>query len=172
MTDGSLDRRLAGIRLLTFDVDGVFTDGRFYLSDDGVETKAFDTQDGYGVKRVLEAGVHVAVISGRVSPAAERRMRELGVEHLYFGCGDKVGAFEEIRRKLGVSAEACACVGDDLPDAGLLERAGLAIAVANAHADLKALSDMTTSRPGGRGAVREICDLVVAARRAAEGGNR
>ena len=155
--------RLETIRLIAFDVDGVFTDGRFYLSDDGVETKAFHTQDGYGVRRLLEAGIAVAVISGRQSGAVERRMAELGVPHVILGCKNKVTAMDELASDLGLSLEECAFVGDDLPDMPLLERVGFSVAVANAVPALQHYCDYVTWKPGGAGAVREICDLLVTA---------
>ena len=159
---GGLDK-LERIRLIAFDVDGVFTDGRFYLSDDGVETKAFHTQDGYGVRRLLDAGVAAAVISGRRSGAVEKRMAELGVPHVILGCKDKVAAMGELAAELGLSLDACAFVGDDLPDMPLLERVGFSVAVANAVPALQDYCDYVTRKPGGSGAVREICDLLVAA---------
>ena len=156
--------RLGAIRLVAFDIDGVFTDGRFYLSDDGSETKAFHTQDGYGVRRLLDAGVEVAVISGRRSPAVEHRMAELQVRHVVLGCGDKVAAFDELIARLGIDAADCAFVGDDMPDLALLEHVGLSIAVANAVQAVQERCDYVTRRPGGFGAVREVCDLVAASR--------
>lgn len=159
---GGLEK-LETIRLIAFDVDGVFTDGRFYLSDDGVETKAFHTQDGFGVRRLLDAGIAAAVISGRRSGAVEKRMAELGVPHVILGCKDKVEAMDELAAELGVSLEACAFVGDDLPDMPLLRRVGLSVAVANAVPALQDYCDYVTRKPGGAGAVREICDLLVAA---------
>ncbi len=156
--------RIDQIRLVAFDIDGVFTDGRFYLSDDGVETKAFHTQDGYGVRRLLAAGVAVAVISGRKSGAVEKRMAELDVPHVILGCKDKVAALDDLAASLGIAAADCAYVGDDLPDLPLLEHVGFSIAVANAVAELQQRCDYVTTRPGGAGAVREVCDLIVAAR--------
>ncbi len=162
----NLEERLAAVRLAAFDVDGVFTDGRFYLSDEGVESKAFCTLDGYGLRRLLEAGIEVAVISGRRSRAVEQRMAELGVQHVYLGCKDKVGVFDELLQQLGLRAEQSAYTGDDLPDLPVLERAGVAIAVANAHPDVVAACAFTTDWRGGFGAVREVCDRLLAARRA------
>lgn len=156
--------RLDAIRLVAFDIDGVFTDGRFYLADDGSETKAFHTQDGYGVRRLLEAGIEVAVISGRRSSAVERRMAELNVRHVILGCNNKVIAFDELIASLGIDATDCAFVGDDVPDLALLERVGLSIAVANAVQAVQERCDYVTRKPGGFGAVREVCDLVAASR--------
>lgn len=156
--------RLGAIRLVAFDIDGVFTDGRFYLSDDGSETKAFHTQDGYGVRRLLDAGVEVAVISGRRSPAVEQRMAELQVRHVVLGCKDKVAAFDELIASLAIEAADCAFVGDDMPDLALLNRVGLSIAVANAVQAVQERCDYVTRKPGGFGAVREVCDLVAGSR--------
>ncbi len=156
--------RIDQIRLVAFDVDGVFTDGRFYLSDDGVESKAFHTQDGYGIRRLLAAGVAVAVISGRRSGAVEKRMAELDVPHVVLGCKDKVAALDELAAALGIDVADCAYVGDDLPDLPLLEHVGFSVAVANAVAELQQRCDYVTTRPGGAGAVREVCDLIVTAR--------
>ena len=155
--------KLGSIRLVAFDVDGVFTDGRFYLSDDGVETKAFHTQDGYGIRRLLDAGVAVGVISGRNSQAVVKRMSELGVTHVVLGCKDKVAAMDRLAAELGFSVSQCAYVGDDLPDLPLLEHVGFSVAVANAVPLLLQQCDYVTKKPGGFGAVREVCDLVVAA---------
>ena len=152
-----------GIRLVAFDVDGVFTDGRFYLSDAGIESKAFHTQDGYGIRRLLEAGVTVAVISGRRSEAVARRMSELGVSHVVQGCPDKIAALDEIIARKGISLAECAYVGDDIPDLPLLNHVGYAIAVANAVPRLREECDYTTSAGGGHGAVREVCELILSA---------
>ena len=164
MNVGELNNLLADIRLIAFDIDGVFTDGRFYLSDDGVESKAFHTQDGHGIRRIIEAGIQVAVISGRRSKAVHRRMNELGVEHVFQGCGNKVEVLDQLQSKLGISASQSAYVGDDLPDLALLKKSGVSFAVANAHGDVQNICDYTTVRAGGFGAVREICDLLLSAR--------
>ncbi len=155
---------MSDIRLVAFDVDGVFTDGRFYLSDDGVESKAFNTQDGFGIRQLVNAGIAVAVISGRQSGAVERRMAELGVSYVIQGCRDKVAALGEIIGDLGITMEQCAYVGDDVPDLPLLNEVGYSIAVANAVAEVKQQCDHTTTAGGGRGAVREVCELVRVAR--------
>ncbi len=155
---------LEDLGLVVFDVDGVLTDGRFWLSDDGVESKAFNTQDGFGIRQLLRAGLEVAVISGRQSNAVEKRMSELGVRHVFLGCDDKVGAFRSLINELGVDSANTAYVGDDVPDIPLLRAAGVAIAVANAVAEVKAECAMTTTASGGQGAVREVCDLILASR--------
>jgi 3-deoxy-D-manno-octulosonate 8-phosphate phosphatase (KDO 8-P phosphatase) len=160
----TLNSRLSALRLVAFDIDGVFTDGRFYLSDDGVESKTFNTQDGFGVRQLLNAGIDVAVISGRQSGAVERRMAELGVTHVVQGCKDKVAALGEIVDALGITIEQCAYVGDDIPDLPLLNAVGYSIAVANAVSEVHQQCDYTTSAGGGHGAAREVCDLILAAR--------
>ena len=168
MNSAATHNRLAELRLVAFDVDGVFTDGRFYLSDDGVESKAFNTQDGFGIRRLIGAGFEVAVISGRRSAATAKRMAELGVPHVILGSADKVAAFDELIARLGIDAIECAYAGDDVPDLPLLDKVGYSIAVANAVEAVRDFCDYTTMAPGGHGAVREICDLVLAAR--PEGG--
>jgi 3-deoxy-D-manno-octulosonate 8-phosphate phosphatase (KDO 8-P phosphatase) len=149
------------IKLVAFDVDGVFTDGRFYLSDEGVESKAFHTQDGYGIRRLLDAGIAVAIISGRHSGAVEKRMSELGVVHVVQACKDKVAAFDEIAASIDVTTDECAYAGDDIPDLPLLNHVGFAIAVANAVPALHEQCDYSTTAAGGSGAVREICELIL-----------
>lgn len=163
MNNTSTEIILAKVRLVAFDLDGVFTDGRFYLSDDGVESKAFSTQDGYGVRRLLDAGLEVAVISGRKSAVVSQRMTELGVVHVIQGCKDKVAAFDELTAKLGISDSECVYVGDDIPDLPLLQKVGYSVAVANAVNTVRDHCDYTTAANGGFGAVREICERVLAA---------
>jgi 3-deoxy-D-manno-octulosonate 8-phosphate phosphatase (KDO 8-P phosphatase) len=155
---------LADVRLVALDVDGVLTDGRFYLSDEGIETKAFSTRDGHGIRRLLAAGVEVAVISGRSSRAVERRMEDLGVRHVFLGCPDKVAAFDELSATLGIEARECVYIGDDLPDLPLLRKVGFPVAVADAVVELRDFCPFTTHSAGGHGAVRELCDLLIAAR--------
>ena len=158
-----MDNRLCRIRLVAFDVDGVLTDGRFYLTNEGLESKAFFTQDGYGIRRLLQAGIAVAVISGRRSAAVDQRMAELDVDHVRQGCTDKIVAFNELIAELGLSDADCAYVGDDIPDLPLLRQVGFSVAVANAVKDVRDECDYITSARGGFGAVREVCELVLAA---------
>ena len=164
MNPAATPNRLADLRLVAFDVDGVFSDGRFYLSDDGVESKAFNTPDGCGIRRLVDAGFEVAVISGRRSAAAAKRMAELGVQHVFLGTADKVAAFDKLIASLEIDVMECAYAGDDIPDLALLGKVGYSIAVANAVEEVRDFCDYTTMAPGGHGAVREICDLVLAAR--------
>lgn len=169
MNDQDLKARLAGVRLAVFDLDGVFTDGRFYLADDGSEAKAFHTQDGYGIRMLIKAGFEVAIISGRKSRAAEIRMAELGVQHTFFSCKDKVATFEALASQLGVAPSAALYAGDDIPDAALMEAVGVPVAVANAVPEIRRKALYVTGRSGGFGAVREICELLIDARAVAEG---
>ena len=158
------DSTLAAVRLVVFDVDGVFTDGRFYLSNDGVESKAFNTQDGFGIRALLEAGVEVAVISGRNSAAVQQRMDELGISHVMQDCPDKIAAFDMLIKEIGITDAQCVYVGDDVPDLPLLGKVGISVAVANAVAEVREICDYTTLATGGLGAVREVCDLLLTAR--------
>jgi len=154
----------AAVQLLVLDVDGVLTDGRLHFDSKGKESKVFHVRDGYGIRQLLEAGFNVAVISGRKSVAVEKRMAELGIEHVQLGVSDKLSVFTSLLNKLGIDATAAACVGDDTPDLECMRAAGLAIAVADAHHDLDAVADWHTHKGGGQGAVREVCDLLLAAR--------
>jgi 3-deoxy-D-manno-octulosonate 8-phosphate phosphatase (KDO 8-P phosphatase) len=142
--------RLAELRLVAFDIDGVFTDGRFYLSDDGIESKAFNTQDGFGVRRLIDAGFEVAVISGRRSAATAKRMDELGVRNVILGTSDKCAAFDELLAGLGLDASECAYVGDDIPDLSLLEKVGYSIAVRRRAATVLSARSAISSWPHGR----------------------
>lgn len=159
MSAGTLSR----IRLVAFDIDGVFTDGRFYLSDEGIESKTFHTQDGFGIRQLLDAGIAVAVISGRSSNAVAKRMAELNISNVVQGCGDKVAALNDIIAPLGILPQECAYVGDDIPDLRLLKHVGYSVAVANAVSAVHDQCHYSTSAHGGHGAVREICELVLGA---------
>ena len=155
--------RAAKIRLVVFDVDGTLTDGRLYYGAGGEELKVFHVQDGYGLKRLMQAGVKVAIISGRDSAAVTRRMQDLGIEHVFQGDEDKLPLLEKLLKRLGLTLEQTACVGDDLPDLALLKHAGLAIAVRDARPQLKAVAHHVTAAQGGLGAAREVCDLILEA---------
>ena len=156
--------RARGIHLLVLDVDGVLTDGRLYFSANGEELKVFHVRDGAGLVAIQRAGVVVAIISGRDSPAVTRRATELGIRHVHQAVTDKGAALDHLLDELGITAEQMACVGDDTPDAPMLRRAGLAIGVADAHPALLAAAHGVTTSKGGHGAVREVCDLLLSAR--------
>jgi len=159
-----LRARAANVQLAVFDIDGVFTDGRIWIGSDGVEYKAFSVRDGYGVKSILAAGVQVAIVSGRASPAVDQRMKELGVERVVQGCDDKAVAMAALLRETGVAAAQAAFLGDDAPDLPAMQMVGLPAAVADAHREARAAAAWVSTQPGGRGAVREFCELLLEAR--------
>ena len=156
--------KAARIQLVIFDVDGVLTDGRLYLGNDGNEYKAFHIRDGHGIKMLLEAGVEVAIISGRRAASVERRMADLGIRHAYLGIQDKRAAFDNLLVRLGLTADQVAFVGDDLIDLPAMSRVGLAIAVRDADPFVKQHAHWQTPSRGGRGAAREVCELLLEAR--------
>ena len=157
-------RKAGAIRLLVLDVDGVLTDGRLYYGPRGEALKVFDVRDGYGLVALRRAGVEIAVISGRRSPAVAVRCRELKVRHVHQGVTDKLAVFERLRARLKLAPEACACVGDDIPDVPLMNAVALPFAVADAPPAVRRAAAVVTRRGGGRGAVREVCDLLLAGR--------
>lgn len=150
------------IQCLILDVDGVLTDGAIWLSDQGVESKRFYIQDGVGIKRLQNAGVTVAIISGRSSHSVSLRMAELQVKHVYQGCTDKLEIFNKLIKKLNITPKEVAYMGDDLPDLPVMQVVGLPIAVANACREIKAVAHWQTQAAGGAGAVREACDHLLA----------
>lgn len=156
-------KKAADIRLLIFDVDGVLTDGSLYFADDGQEYKAFNSRDGHGMKMLQASGVDVAIITGRTSKVVKHRMDNLGIKHVYQGQVEKLPAFEELIAKLGLSADQVAYVGDDVVDLPIMTRVGLAIAVQDAHHLVKQHAHWTTPTDGGRGAAREVCELIMEA---------
>jgi 3-deoxy-D-manno-octulosonate 8-phosphate phosphatase (KDO 8-P phosphatase) len=156
--------KAAQIRLVVFDVDGVLTDGRLYLADDGNELKAFHSRDGHGMKMLQNQGIEIAVISGRHSAAVERRMADLGIHHdVYMGIQDKLAAFQELLESRQLHADQVAYVGDDVIDLPVMSRVGLAIAVQDADPFVKRHAHWQTPSRGGRGAVREVCELLLEA---------
>ena len=150
---------------MILDVDGTMTDGRLYYGPRGEALKVFHVRDGLGIKRLDQAGIHVAVVSGRSSKMVAVRCRELGVKHVVQGAEDKVAAFEKVRKKLKVGVSESACVGDDIVDIPLMKVVKLAFAVADAHPDAIQAAHVVTSLPGGQGAVREVCDYLLDARK-------
>jgi 3-deoxy-D-manno-octulosonate 8-phosphate phosphatase (KDO 8-P phosphatase) len=155
----------ARIRLLVLDVDGVMTDGRLHYGPDGAEYKSFNVRDGLGMKQALRAGIEVAIISGRGGEAVERRLQELGIRHVLLRQNDKRVALDGLLSELGIGLNEVACVGDDTPDLAIMQPCALGITVADGHPEVLAAADWTTSLGGGRGAVREVCDLLVSIRR-------
>jgi 3-deoxy-D-manno-octulosonate 8-phosphate phosphatase (KDO 8-P phosphatase) len=151
------------IRCAIFDVDGVLTDGRIYISERGEEFKAFCTLDGHGLKLLALAGITPVVITGRDSSAVRRRVQDLGIAHAVYGVSDKLLAAQTLIAQLGVGWESIAVMGDDWPDLPLLTRCAFACAPANAHVEVKAIAHHVTVAAGGFGAARECCDLLLMA---------
>jgi 3-deoxy-D-manno-octulosonate 8-phosphate phosphatase (KDO 8-P phosphatase) len=150
--------------LLVLDVDGVLTDGRLYFGARGETLKVFHVRDGYGIRAAMAAGISVAVITGRRSRALTARCRELGIAHVMQGQDDKLAALERLCTRLRIGLRECACVGDDVVDVPLFAVVGLSFAVADAHPAARRAAHRITRLPGGAGAVRELCDLLIAAR--------
>lgn len=155
--------RAQPVRAVIFDVDGVLTDGRIYISERGEEFKAFATLDGHGLKLLPQGGITPIVITGRDSPAVRRRVADLGIKHVAFGAHDKLAAAHGLLTPLGIDWSALAVMGDDWPDLPLMTRAAFACAPANAHVEVKAVSHHITANAGGHGAARELCDLLLTA---------
>ncbi|TMH32076.1 MAG: 3-deoxy-D-manno-octulosonate 8-phosphate phosphatase [Betaproteobacteria bacterium] len=152
-----------GIRAAIFDVDGVLTDGRIYLSERGEEVKAFSTLDGHGLKLLAQGGIAPVVVTGRDSPAVRRRVADLGIAHAAYGAQDKLAAATSLLAALQLDWNQVAVMGDDWPDLPLMTRAAFACAPANAHVEAKAVAQYVTSASGGHGAARECCDLLLVA---------
>ncbi len=156
--------RARKIRLLIMDCDGVLTDGRLFFGPTGEEMKVFFVRDGEGLVLLNKAGLRSGIITGRNSPIVEMRMKQLFVDYIYQGRKEKVSAFKEMIAEAGVSAEETAFVGDDTPDAEVFPLVGLAVAVCDAHDAVKAAAHYITQRDGGRGAVREVINMILAAK--------
>jgi len=152
-----------GMKAAIFDVDGVLTDGRLFIGEQGESFKAFHVLDGHGLKLLAQGGIVPVVVTGRDSPAVRRRVADLGLQHAVFGAGDKLAAAEPMLASLGVAWPEVAVIGDDWPDLPLFARAGFACAPANAHAEAKAMAHHVTAARGGEGAAREFCDLLLVA---------
>ncbi len=163
MADALIDQA-SKIRLLTCDVDGVLTDGRVYVDDEGKEHKAFHALDGYGLKMLMRAGIDVAWITGSNAPAVLHRARILGISRVVLGADDKLTPWEALRKELGLSPTACAHIGDDVPDVAVFARCGFAVTVPHAPRSVREQAHYVTEREGGRGAVRELCEMILAAR--------
>ncbi len=163
-TDPLLQERAARIRVLALDVDGVLTDGKIYFDSAGNELKAFHTADGLGLKALQGTGVELAIITGRQSPMVSRRAGQLQIEHVYQGQDNKLAAYMDLLAKTGVEEEEVCYAGDDWIDLPVLQRVGLAVTVPEADHEVRDRVHWVTERGGGRGAVREICDLILEAR--------
>ncbi|MEK6566372.1 MAG: HAD-IIIA family hydrolase [Bacteroidota bacterium] len=153
--------KLKGINLLLLDVDGVMTDGGVYFAESGDEMKKFNIQDGYGVVRLQRAGVAVGIITGRVSKLVQRRAHELGIQEVYQNLENKLEAYNQIKKKLSLTDDQVAYIGDDEPDLPVLMLAGFSAAPADAVASVKKSVHYLCKRKGGEGAVREVVDLIL-----------
>ncbi|MDH5516628.1 MAG: HAD-IIIA family hydrolase [Gammaproteobacteria bacterium] len=151
------------IQLVIFDVDGVLTDGSLFLSDDGQEYKAFNSKDGFGMRLLQDAGIDVGIITGRESTLVKLRMQELGVSYVMQGRREKGPALDEMMNTTGLSLEQIAYVGDDVVDLPIMSRVGLSIAVQDARPIVKKHAHWITENPGGRGAGRDVCELILEA---------
>lgn len=162
LTDDIKDRLLR-VKLLILDCDGVLTDGRIVLLGDDQETKFFDVKDGHGIRMAARAGLKTAIISGRAAPVVRARAKDLEIAYLHESAWVKIGPYEEILSAEGIGDEGVCYIGDDVTDIPLLRRAGLAVAVADAVDEAKQYAHYVTARAGGRGAVREVIDLILKA---------
>jgi len=159
--DPEARKRILLIRHVIFDVDGVLTDGRIIYDDRGREMKFFDVKDGHGIKMLMRAGIGVILLTGRTSRVVDCRARDLGITDVYQGARDKIAVFERILETKGIRPEHTACVGDDITDIPLMEKTGFSFAVADAVPLARRYADYVTRRKGGRGAAREICELIL-----------
>lgn len=156
-------RRARPIRLAIFDVDGILTDGGLHYTDNGIETKVFDVRDGHGMKMLQESGVELAIITSRSSQCVTQRAESLGIKHLFQGVGDKLVAFRELIATCALEPAQCAYMGDDWVDLPVLTRCGLAMSVPEAPPAVRERVHYVTTAGGGRGAVREACELIMRA---------
>lgn len=163
MTQTLLAQRAKRIRLAVFDVDGVLTDGKLHFTPDGQEIKTFNTLDGQGIKMLMASGVTTAIITGRSSPAVERRAKALGIPHLFQGREDKLVVLDALLAQLGLTYQEVAYLGDDLPDLPIIRRVALGMAVANANAFVRHHAIAITQAHGGEGAAREFCEFIMRA---------
>lgn len=163
MDDSEIQRRARCVKLLLMDCDGVLTDGRIWILENGEDQKAFHTRDGLGIELLHRAGLRSGIISGRISSALERRAQSLGVSFLWQGREDKRQAFADTLAQAGVTRDEVAFVGDDLTDLPLMVQSALAVAVADAAAEVRARAHYITTANGGNGAVREVVELILKA---------
>jgi 3-deoxy-D-manno-octulosonate 8-phosphate phosphatase (KDO 8-P phosphatase) len=162
-TDEELLNKIGRVRLLVSDVDGVLTDGRIIVNDEGVESKQFHVRDGHGLKLLIRYGIDVVLVTGRKARTVEWRAADLGITEIHQGVWDKAAVFEEIIKRRNISPEETACIGDDIVDIPIMRRAGFSVAVADAVREVREVSDYVTENPGGGGAVREVCEMILKA---------
>ena len=161
MVEGKIKDLASHIKLLICDVDGVLTKGEVFLDNTNIELKSFNIKDGLGIRLLQEAGVEIAIITGRQSEIVNRRMSELGVKYIFQGKKDKIASYESLLSQLDLQPNQIAYVGDDLPDLPLIRRSALGIAVADAHWSVLEKADWVTFNDGGNGAVRDVADLIL-----------
>ena len=161
VTDERLLNRIRGIKLLILDVDGVMTDGRIIIDDKGLESKHFDVRDGHGLKILMRCGIDVVLLTGRKSHVVDHRAADLGIKEVHQGIWNKREVFDEILKRRKLPPEETAYVGDDVVDIPLLKRVGFGVAVADACPEATGVADYVTEHPGGRGAVREVCEVIL-----------
>ncbi|NDJ18739.1 KdsC family phosphatase [Myxacorys almedinensis] len=160
LSQAEFEARLAGVRLLALDVDGVLTDGGLYYTETGEELKKFNVKDGLGIQRAMSCGVEVAIFSAGSSPATLHRAKRLGIHHVYIGVPDKLVALKQLCQTLNLPLDCVAYMGDDLVDLPAMQSVGVPITVADAMPENQAVAMYITQKAGGQGAVREICDLI------------
>ena len=162
-TDKIIHEKVEAVRLLILDVDGVLTDGRIIMDDNGREIKQFDVRDGHGLKLLIRYGIGVVLLTGRKSAVVEHRARELGIEEVHQGIWNKVEVSESILHNRDLRYDQVAFMGDDIVDIPLLRKVGFSVAVADAVEEVKHIVDYVTQKKGGRGAVREVCEIILLA---------
>ena len=163
LTESQIMEAASKLRLLILDVDGVMTDGRIFIDNNGVESKAFNVRDGHGIKMLQRIGVEVAIITGRKSDVVKKRAEELGIKHVYQRSLNKLETYEHLKLQLGIADSEAAFVGDDLVDLPVMRLVALSVAVADADSEVCARADWVTKNGGGSGAVREVTDLIIKA---------
>jgi 3-deoxy-D-manno-octulosonate 8-phosphate phosphatase (KDO 8-P phosphatase) len=160
-----LHNKLKDTKLLLLDVDGVLTNGSIVYHDDGSETKVFNVKDGLGIRLLMQTGIQVGIVTGRRSEALSHRCRDLGIDLVFDNVRDKAAILDTIINETGIDPEQMAFIGDDLPDVPVMRRVGLSIAVGDAHEMVVHRADMVTGAIGGGGAVREVCESILKAKR-------
>lgn len=161
MLSPQLEFRIKRIKLLILDIDGILTDGRIIYDNRGNELKFFDVQDGFGIVLLKRVGIETVIMTAKKSKVVSRRAKDFNVKHIYQNCFDKLKVFEDILRKFSLSPDEICFMGDDLIDIPVLKRVGFAVSVPNAVYETKKVVHYVTKRHGGRGAVREVCDLII-----------
>ena len=163
LSDMHLINKIRGIKLLILDVDGVMTDGRIIIDDAGLESKHFNVRDGHGLKILMRCGIDVVLLTGRKSGVVDHRAADLGITEVHQGIWNKREVFDEILKRRKLTPEETAYVGDDVVDIPVLKRVGFGVAVADACPEVLGIADYVTEQSGGRGAVREVCEVILKA---------